>query len=116
MKSNFPVEKITKKILNTNSLKHFLDENRWKKTIFTNGCFDLLHYWHLYYLAEVKKLGEILIVGINSDSSISLLKGDHRPINDETSRLYQIASLEYVDAVILFEDNTPINLIKNIKP
>ena len=116
MSLNFPLEKITKKVLNTNNLDKFLNENWWNKIICINGCFDLLHYWHLYYLAEIKKLGDILIVWLNSDASVSAIKGTHRPINNQISRLYQIASLEYVDGVIIFEDNTPINLIKKIKP
>lgn len=116
MQKKFPLEKVSEKILNFDSLKVFLEEKKWNKLIFTNGCFDLLHYGHLYYLAEASQMWDILLVWMNSNKSISKLKGHHRPINDELSRLFQIASLSFVDGVILFEEDTPINLINLIKP
>ncbi len=87
-----------------------------KKVVFTNGCFDLLHLGHIHYLAEAKELGDVLIVGVNSDASVSRLKGENRPIKDEKSRLAIIESLKMVDHAILFEEDTPLELIKSIIP
>jgi rfaE bifunctional protein nucleotidyltransferase chain/domain len=84
--------------------------------VFTNGCFDILHLGHLDYLFKAAKLGDKLIVGLNSDASISRIKGDNRPILDEKSRASIIASLLCVDAVILFEEETPQKLIEFIQP
>ncbi len=86
------------------------------RLVFTNGCFDLLHFGHLHYLAEARDLGERLIVGMNSGASVSRLKGPHRPINDELTRTHLMAALEVVDAVILFEEDTPYQLIQLIQP
>jgi D-glycero-beta-D-manno-heptose 1-phosphate adenylyltransferase len=87
-----------------------------KKIVFTNGCFDLLHKGHVDYLEKAKNLGDILIVGINSDSSVSELKGKNRPIQDESSRVAIVAALASVDATLVFTEETPIELIRNIKP
>jgi len=87
-----------------------------KKIIFTNGCFDILHVGHVKYLDRAKKLGDILIVGINSDNSVKRLKGDKRPINNLYDRSCVLASLNSVDFVIPFEEDTPIKLIKAIVP
>ncbi len=87
-----------------------------KKVVFTNGCFDILHLGHVKYLQKAKSLGDILIVGVNSNSSVSRLKGSNRPINDEYDRAYILASLETVDYVVIFEEDTPYKLIKQIKP
>lgn len=87
-----------------------------KKVVFTNGCFDILHKGHVDYLAKAADLGEILIIGLNTDASVSKLKGPHRPIQDESSRLQIIASLGFVDAVILFEEPTPYKLIQLVQP
>lgn len=113
---NFPLKKIEDKILTKKKLKKWWKKNGEKKIVFTNWCFDLLHYGHLYYLAEASLLWDTFIVAINSDKSIKQIKGIHRPINNEISRVFQIASLNFVDAVIIFEENTPENLIKLIKP
>ncbi|MGO9013474.1 MAG: D-glycero-beta-D-manno-heptose 1-phosphate adenylyltransferase [Dissulfurispiraceae bacterium] len=86
-----------------------------KKIVFTNGCFDLLHIGHIRYLTEAKKLGDILIVGLNSDASVRRLK-PQRPINEESQRAEVIASLEMVDFVTLFPEDTPYELIKSIRP
>ena len=83
---------------------------------FTNGCFDILHVGHVRYLSKAKKLGNILIVGLNSDKSVKKLKGDNRPINIFEDRATLLASLRFVDLVIIFEEKTPENLIKKIKP
>ena len=87
-----------------------------KKIVFTNGCFDILHLGHIDYLAGAASLGNILIIGLNSDASVSRLKGEHRPITGEQSRAMVLASLSFVDAVVLFEEETPYNLISAVVP
>jgi len=87
-----------------------------KRVIFTNGCFDILHIGHVKYLQIAKSFGDILIVGLNSDSSVSKLKGPTRPVNIAEDRAYLLAALEAVDFVVPFEEETPYNLIKMIKP
>ncbi len=87
-----------------------------KKVVFTNGCFDILHYGHLHYLAQAKDLGDILIVGANSQESITRLKGPNRPIQDELTRYHLLASLMFVDVVTVFAEDTPLELIKVIQP
>ncbi len=87
-----------------------------KKIVFTNGCFDLLHIGHVRYLEQAKALGDILIVGINTDSSVQVLKGPTRPIQNENDRAEILASLKAVDHTVLFDEETPINLIKIVKP
>jgi D-beta-D-heptose 7-phosphate kinase/D-beta-D-heptose 1-phosphate adenosyltransferase len=89
---------------------------RGKNIVFTNGCFDLLHAGHVRYLEAAKKYGDVLILGLNSDQSVSKLKGPKRPINNEIDRAYILAALEVVDYVVIFEEDTPYNLIKKIKP
>jgi len=92
----------------------------WKATgkniVFTNGVFDLLHKGHIHYLQEAKALGDVLIVGLNSDESVSRLKGESRPINSLTSRAAVLASMEVVDAVVVFEEDTPLQLISAVLP
>jgi|TARA_A100000164_G_scaffold245839_1_gene218621 rfaE bifunctional protein nucleotidyltransferase chain/domain len=87
-----------------------------KKIVFTNGCFDLLHVGHIRYLAQAKKLGDFLIIGLNSDSSVKELKGEDRPINSFEDRANLLSAIESVDLVIMFEEQTPKNLIKDIVP
>jgi len=87
-----------------------------KKIVFTNGCFDLLHVGHIRYLAQAKKLGDFLIIGLNSDSSVKELKGEDRPINSFEDRATLLSAIESVDTVIMFEEQTPENLIKDIVP
>lgn len=87
-----------------------------KEVVFTNGCFDLLHNGHVRYLEAAKKLGDVLIVAINSDSSVKKLKGKNRPIVSHKERIEVIAALESVDFVILFEELTPLTVIEKIKP
>lgn len=86
------------------------------KLVFTNGCFDILHRGHVEYLKASRELGDMLIVGINSDASVKRLKGDTRPINSQEDRKYMLEALECVDHVIIFDEDTPINLIKELKP
>ncbi|MFK7982384.1 MAG: D-glycero-beta-D-manno-heptose 1-phosphate adenylyltransferase [Saprospiraceae bacterium] len=106
------------KILNQSTLLPTL--TRWKlfdqRIVFTNGCFDILHYGHLHYLAAAKALGDKLIIGVNATNSVKRLKGQHRPINDDLTRYHLLAALSFVDAVIEFEEDTPYKLIKKIQP
>jgi D-beta-D-heptose 7-phosphate kinase/D-beta-D-heptose 1-phosphate adenosyltransferase len=87
-----------------------------KKIVFTNGCFDILHAGHIASLTAAAKEADILIVGLNADSSVKKLKGDGRPVNNESSRALILASLVMVDAVTIFSEPTPLELIKAIKP
>jgi len=109
---------ISRKVLSDDELTRQVE--RWKllnkKIVFTNGCFDILHKGHLELLARAAESGDILIVGINADSSVRRLKGDSRPVNDESFRATMLASLIIVDAVVLFEEETPARLISRIEP
>ena len=87
-----------------------------KKIVFTNGCFDILHYGHVKLLLESKKQGDLLIVGLNSDDSIKKIKGPDRPINNNQQRSLMLASLSFVDYVVFFSEPTPIKLIEKIQP
>jgi len=87
-----------------------------KIIVFTNGCFDILHAGHVSYLEEAKSLGDILIVGLNSDDSVRRIKGDKRPIIPQEERAYILSRLKPVDYVVIFDEDTPENLIKRIKP
>ena len=112
------IQAIPDKIFPLTELKHQL--NRWrlldKKIVFTNGVFDILHEGHIASLSEAALYGHILIVGINADASVKRLKGESRPVNNEGSRTLLMASLVMVDAVIVFEEDTPLNLITAILP
>lgn len=112
-------EDFTRKIITTNEKLNSLLE-KWSdqhdKIVFTNGCFDLVHKGHIDYLFKASQLGSKLMVGVNSDASVSEIKGPKRPVQDESSRMYLLASLEFVNAVVLFNDPTPINLIKKVRP
>ena len=101
-----------------NEIKKLSSElkNKGKKIIFTNGCFDLLHAGHVKYLETAKSFGDILILGLNSDNSVRKLKGSGRPINSQIDRAYILAALEAVDYVVIFEEDTPYNIISIIKP
>ena len=90
--------------------------NKGNKIIFSNGCFDILHIGHIKYLENAKEFGDILVLGLNSDKSVARLKGDNRPINLQEDRAYILASLEVVDYVVIFDQDTPLELIKLIKP
>lgn len=87
-----------------------------KRIVFTNGCFDLIHSGHVYLLAQAKTFGDILVVGMNTDASVKRLKGDKRPILDQASRLALLAALEVVDYITLFEEDTPLALIRRLQP
>ena len=86
------------------------------KIIFTNGCFDILHAGHVHLLAACAQLGDRLIIGLNADASVKRLKGESRPINDEKSRAILLAALQFTDAIILFEQDTPETIIQTIRP
>ena len=112
------LNKINSKIFSLDNLKNQV--NAWKqagkKIVFTNGCFDIIHRGHIEVLAQTAYLGDRLIIGLNSDSSIQKLKGEDRPIMTENSRAILLAALSFVDAVILFPEDTPINLISTLLP
>lgn len=96
------------------------DLARWKfrenKIIFTNGCFDIIHKGHIDYLSKAADLAPVMIVGLNTDASVQRLKGPSRPVQDEEARAWLIASLEFVDKVVLFDEDTPYELIKFVQP
>jgi len=104
------------KIMTAETLSSMLQQWQGEKVVFTNGCFDLIHRGHIDYLSKAKALGSKLFVGINTDRSVSKLKGLHRPLQDEHSRLLIMASFLFVDAVMLFDEDTPYNLINAVQP
>ncbi|MCS7188249.1 MAG: D-glycero-beta-D-manno-heptose 1-phosphate adenylyltransferase [Bacteroidia bacterium] len=106
------------KILNEEDLERWLAYWRFleQKIVFTNGCFDILHLGHVEYLEEASRLGDVLIVGVNSDESVRRLKGPRRPIQPVESRARLLAALEFVDAVVVFDEDTPLRLIQRIQP
>lgn len=97
-------------------MKEFADLRKNKKVVFTNGCFDLLHVGHVRYLQEAKALGDLLIVGLNSDSSVSKLKGPDRPVQNQEDRKEILSALKCVDYVVIFDEETPLKLIETVKP
>lgn len=99
-----------------NNLEKFENERLEKKVVFTNGCFDILHRGHISYLNDAKSLGDILVLGLNSDKSVKRLKGENRPVNSEDDRAFMLENLKAVDYVFLFEEDTPYNLISKIQP
>lgn len=105
-------------VLKHSDLKKLIthSQNQGQKVVFTNGCFDLLHPGHVRYLKEARALGDKLLVAINSDSSVTNLKGKSRPIFPEEARAEIVAALESVDWVTLFKEDTPLELIKTLKP
>jgi len=111
-------QKIKNKIIEANELDNLIAQ--WKKDnetiVFTNGCFDIIHQGHVDYLAKAADKGSKLIIGVNTDRSVSRIKGPNRPIQDEYSRMMILAAMQFVDAVILFDEETPINLINQVIP
>ncbi len=109
---------INQKIIPGEKLQRYLAF--WKfmkyKIVFTNGCFDVIHRGHVEYLAKAASLGNVLIIGLNSDSSVRSIKGEGRPLQDEHSRALVLASMHFVTAVVLFNEDTPYNLIKEVVP
>lgn len=112
------LKKINEKILDEDGLAKWLDDCRAKglKIVFSNGCFDILHRGHVEYLSKAADLGDVLIIGLNTDDSVKRLKGSSRPVNDEKSRAVVLAALEFVSAIVFFNEDTPYNLIKTVQP
>lgn len=106
------------KIKTTEEIERIVNKIRGKnkKIVTTNGVFDILHIGHIRYLQEAKKLGDVLIVGLNSDSSVKLIKGPKRPINNQEERVEVLAALEFIDYIVVFEEETPVKLLGRIKP
>ena len=106
------------KILDRNTLRTKMEQLRkkGKKIAFTNGCFDILHVGHVRYLREAKKTADILILALNSDSSVRSIKGEKRPLVTENERAEMLAALEFIDFITIFEESTPLEIIKYLKP
>jgi len=109
--------KLVGKIVRQDELKHILQglKAQAKRVVFTNGCFDIIHIGHIRYLRQARTFGDLLVVGINSDRSVSIIKPD-RPVNPQDQRAEVLASLEMVDYVTIFDEETPYELIKSIQP
>jgi len=109
---------ITEKIKDRENLVKQVAEwkSEGKKIVFTNGCFDILHRGHLQILSDSAEAGDKLVVGLNTDSSVRKLKGSHRPVNEQSFRAMMMASIQIVDAVTLFEEDTPLELILALEP
>lgn len=109
---------IQSKIIDINNIESHL--TYWnlknKKIVFTNGCFDILHRGHVEYLAQAANHGDVLVIGLNTDNSVRRIKGDSRPVQDQLARAMVLASLQFVSAVIFFDEDTPYELIKRVKP
>lgn len=112
-------QKLSKKLHSKESLNIFLDTCRkqGQRIVFTNGCFDILHRGHVEYLTQARDLGDLMVLGLNTDSSVKRLgKSPERPINNEETRAIILAGLECVDAIVLFDEDTPYDLIKFVQP
>jgi len=111
-------EAITQKLITPERAAELFspDFRRKNKIVFTNGCFDILHRGHIYYMAKAREMGNLLVIGLNSDSSVSRLKGKGRPVNDQNARAEVLGALGMVDYIILFEEDTPLNLINLVRP
>ena len=114
----YRLDAIYRKIIGADALDRWLAVTafRRKSVVFTNGCFDILHQGHIQYLAKAAGRGDYLVIGLNSDASVKKLKGPSRPFLDENSRALSLAALGFVTAVIMFDEETPYNLIKKIQP
>lgn len=112
------IDAIRSKIVSREILGSLLEKDReeGQKIIFTNGCFDILHRGHIEYLSSARDLGDIFVIGLNSDESVRRLKGESRPAVDEESRALTLASFEFVDYVVVFQEDTPADLIRVIRP
>ncbi len=110
------IEQIQNKIVSREQLVERLKSRGDQRVVFTNGCFDLVHRGHVDYLSRARDLGDLLILGLNSDSSVRRLKGPSRPIVDEKSRALLLAAFQFIDYVVLFEEDTPYELIKAAQP
>jgi rfaE bifunctional protein nucleotidyltransferase chain/domain len=112
------IDIIRRKILSASELDRWLARARFKnrKIVFTNGCFDVLHRGHIDYLVRASELGDLLVIGLNTDESVKRLKGPSRPYLDEETRAYILASMSFISAIILFEEDTPLDLIQKVRP
>lgn len=110
--------KLEKKILTRDELNRRLAYYRFRnqKIVFTNGCFDLLHAGHVEYLRQAAQEGDVLIIGLNSDASVTRLKGEGRPLQTQQARALTLAALSFVDVVVIFDEDTPYELIKTVQP
>ena len=113
---NKPDLHIHQKIVSRDFFRENALKLHWQKIVFTNGCFDVLHYGHVRYLLEAKKLGDILVVGLNSDESVRRLNGPTRPVNGEKERAFVLAALACIDYVVIFGEDTPKELIETVIP
>jgi len=111
-------ETVSAKIVSVQDCKDYISglKSEGKTAVFTNGCFDILHLGHVTYLAKASELADVLIVGLNTDSSVKRIKGENRPLQDEATRAHVLASLQFVDRVVLFADDTPKELIDQLIP
>ena len=109
---------MTGKLKNSSALARITANlrKRGQKVVFTNGCFDIIHVGHVDYLSKARKMGDVLVIGLNSDSSVKRLKGNDRPVNNETDRASVLSALYFVDYVVIFNEGTPENLIRKLKP
>lgn len=106
-----------KKVISLSELLKNISNNRNGRTIvFTNGCFDIIHSGHISYLRESRQLGDLLVVGLNSDKSVKLLKGANRPINRQEDRAMVLEAMDFVDYIVIFDEDTPFNIITLLKP
>jgi D-beta-D-heptose 7-phosphate kinase/D-beta-D-heptose 1-phosphate adenosyltransferase len=115
-KDNFKL--ISEKIIDISKIEEFIFEikKQNKKIVFSNGCFDIIHRGHVEYLAKASNFGDILIIGLNSDNSVRKLKGENRPVQDQNTRALILSAFSFIDFVIIFDQETPYELIKLIKP
>jgi len=113
-----PYENIIAKIINIEKAVELFTPvfRKSNRIVFTNGCFDLLHRGHIHNLDRAKEMGDVLVVGLNSDSSVSKLKGPGRPVNDQQTRAELLGALDSVDYIIIFSEDTPLNLLFSIRP
>ncbi len=118
MSTIIPSGDVSEAALSLDQAKIYTDNQRQagKTIVFTNGCFDILHAGHVRYLNQAKALGDILIIGLNSDDSVRRLKGESRPVHSEQDRAFVLLGLKAVDAVVVFNEDTPLNLIETILP
>jgi len=112
------LELAEKKILDEGSLSQMLALWKFRQfsIVFTNGCFDILHLGHIDYLSKARALGDLLVIGLNTDASVSRIKGPGRPVNKQYARSMLLASMRFTDAIVLFDEDTPYNLIQKIQP
>lgn len=111
-------EDIIKKILPYDQIENLFSDSfrEQHKVVFSNGCFDVLHRGHIYYLSRARELGDLLVLGLNSDESVGRLKGPGRPVNQQQARAEVLGGLAFVDHIVIFPEDTPLNLINAVRP